>query len=318
MKIMGFGHRVYREYDPRSRVIEPWVERLADTPERQRLYDIARRIVDVMWREKRLFPNVDFYSALLYHFLGIPAVVVYAAVRALADQRLVGPHHGAARRQSLDSPRRRVRWPGTAGLRAARKIAAPPRDDVPMASPSVHRPAAGRRARANCRVRLRRRRLREEAYATARLSLMDSLGLRFWRSVFRSVRSSWAPSFPGQFSRAEPRPRHRVRTRSGPGGLLPGHHDPLAGLQRHLAGGRMGASLGQSGGDPGHCRLAQPRGPAGRPAAAASAGCLDRHDPGLRNSRRAGAGKRLQSGRSGSCPAGPRGIHRGRLADARR
>ena len=72
VKIMGFGHRVYREFDPRSRVIEPWVQRLADTPERRRLYDIARRIVEVMWLEKHLFPNVDFYSALLFHFLGIP------------------------------------------------------------------------------------------------------------------------------------------------------------------------------------------------------------------------------------------------------
>jgi len=72
VKIMGFGHRVYREFDPRSRVLEPWVESLADTPERRRLYEIARRIVDVMWREKEIFPNVDFYSALLYHFLGIP------------------------------------------------------------------------------------------------------------------------------------------------------------------------------------------------------------------------------------------------------
>ena len=72
VKIMGFGHRVYREFDPRSRVIETWVQRLADTPERRRLYDVAQRIVDVMWSEKRLFPNVDFYSALLYHYLGIP------------------------------------------------------------------------------------------------------------------------------------------------------------------------------------------------------------------------------------------------------
>jgi 2-methylcitrate synthase len=71
-KIMGFGHRVYREFDPRSRVIEPWVERLADTPERRRLYDVGRRIVDVMWREKRIFPNVDFYSSLVYHYLSIP------------------------------------------------------------------------------------------------------------------------------------------------------------------------------------------------------------------------------------------------------
>jgi 2-methylcitrate synthase len=71
-KIMGFGHRVYREYDPRSRVIEPYVERLADTPERRRLFDIGRRIVDVMWREKHIFPNVDFYGALLYHYMDIP------------------------------------------------------------------------------------------------------------------------------------------------------------------------------------------------------------------------------------------------------
>ena len=71
-KIMGFGHRVYREYDPRSRIVEPIVEQLADNPERRRLYDVGHRIVDVMWREKRIFPNVDFYGALLYHFLDIP------------------------------------------------------------------------------------------------------------------------------------------------------------------------------------------------------------------------------------------------------
>ncbi len=71
-KIMGFGHRVYKEFDPRSRIVEPIVEKLADSPERRRRYDVARRIVDVMWREKRIFPNVDFYGALLYHFLDIP------------------------------------------------------------------------------------------------------------------------------------------------------------------------------------------------------------------------------------------------------
>jgi 2-methylcitrate synthase len=71
-KIMGFGHRVYREYDPRSRIIETWAEKLADAPPRRRLFDIARRIVDVMWREKHLFPNLDFYGALIYHFLDVP------------------------------------------------------------------------------------------------------------------------------------------------------------------------------------------------------------------------------------------------------
>ena len=71
-KIMGFGHRVYREFDPRSRVIEPVVEKLADTPDRRRLYNVGSRIVDVMWREKHIFPNVDFHSALLYDYLNIP------------------------------------------------------------------------------------------------------------------------------------------------------------------------------------------------------------------------------------------------------
>jgi 2-methylcitrate synthase len=71
-KIMGFGHRVYREYDPRSRIVEPIVEKLADSADRRRLFDVGRRIVEVMWREKRIFPNVDFYGALLYHYLDIP------------------------------------------------------------------------------------------------------------------------------------------------------------------------------------------------------------------------------------------------------
>jgi 2-methylcitrate synthase len=71
-KIMGFGHRVYREYDPRSRIVEPIVEQLAGSAERRRQFDVGRRIVDVMWREKKIFPNVDFYGALLYHFLDIP------------------------------------------------------------------------------------------------------------------------------------------------------------------------------------------------------------------------------------------------------
>ena len=44
-KIMGFGHRVYREFDPRSRIIEPIVEKLADSPDRRRLYDVGTRIV---------------------------------------------------------------------------------------------------------------------------------------------------------------------------------------------------------------------------------------------------------------------------------
>ena len=70
--MMGFGHRVYRVSDPRSEVIKGWAKQLADAVGDARLYPVSERIEEVMWREKRLFPNLDFYSASAYHFLGIP------------------------------------------------------------------------------------------------------------------------------------------------------------------------------------------------------------------------------------------------------
>lgn len=71
-KIMGFGHRVYTDSDPRSDVIKAWSERLAVEVGDTVLYSVSERIEEVMWREKKLFPNLDFYSASAYHFCGIP------------------------------------------------------------------------------------------------------------------------------------------------------------------------------------------------------------------------------------------------------
>ncbi|HEY3116363.1 MAG TPA: citrate/2-methylcitrate synthase [Chloroflexota bacterium] len=90
--IMGFGHRVYRISDPRSDVIKAWAERLAavewdmlgthagsegmpwspSSGARTACLTVAERIEEVMRREKQLFPNLDFYSAAVYRFLGIP------------------------------------------------------------------------------------------------------------------------------------------------------------------------------------------------------------------------------------------------------
>lgn len=74
-KIMGFGHAVYRISDPRSEVIKPWAQRLASATNDTRYLPVAEAIEQVMWSEKRLFPNLDFYSALVYHFLGIPTLL---------------------------------------------------------------------------------------------------------------------------------------------------------------------------------------------------------------------------------------------------
>jgi 2-methylcitrate synthase len=70
--VMGFGHRVYKVSDPRSPVIKEWARKLAAAAGDKRIFPISERIEAVMWREKKLFPNLDFYSAAAYHFCGIP------------------------------------------------------------------------------------------------------------------------------------------------------------------------------------------------------------------------------------------------------
>lgn len=70
--IMGFGHRVYTKSDPRSDVIKSWSKKLAEKTGNGRLYPISERIEKIMWDEKKLFPNLDFYSASAYAFCNIP------------------------------------------------------------------------------------------------------------------------------------------------------------------------------------------------------------------------------------------------------
>lgn len=71
-KIMGFGHRVYTTCDPRSDIIKKWSHRLGEENKQLDLYHISERIEKVMWDEKKLFPNLDFYSASAYHYCDIP------------------------------------------------------------------------------------------------------------------------------------------------------------------------------------------------------------------------------------------------------
>jgi citrate synthase len=74
-KIMGFGHRVYKAYDPRARHLQVLAKQLATDTGNTALYEKSKRIEEVMGREvaaKGIYPNVDFYSATTYHSIGLP------------------------------------------------------------------------------------------------------------------------------------------------------------------------------------------------------------------------------------------------------
>lgn len=71
-KIMGFGHAIYRERDPRNDIIKKWSKRLSDEVGDTHLYAVSERCEAVMWREKKLFCNADFFHASAYRFMGIP------------------------------------------------------------------------------------------------------------------------------------------------------------------------------------------------------------------------------------------------------
>src|SRR3990167_59074 len=75
MKIMGFGHRVYKKSDPRSDIIKSWSQKLSIEARDRYLFAVSERIEAIMWDQKKLFPNLDFYSATAYHFCTIPTIL---------------------------------------------------------------------------------------------------------------------------------------------------------------------------------------------------------------------------------------------------
>ena len=78
-KIMGFGHRVYKTADPRNAIIKQWSKALAAECKDSRIYPVSEAIEDYMWSRKKLFPNLDFYSASAYYFMGIP-IALYTPI----------------------------------------------------------------------------------------------------------------------------------------------------------------------------------------------------------------------------------------------
>ena len=71
-KIMGFGHAIYKKSDPRNAIIKKWAKKLAEAAGDNTLYPVSLRCEEVMWREKQLFCNADFFHAPAYHLMDIP------------------------------------------------------------------------------------------------------------------------------------------------------------------------------------------------------------------------------------------------------
>ncbi len=111
-RLMGFGHRVYKNFDPRARIIKKYADQvLAELGTKDPLLDIAKRLEaaaleDAYFVERKLYPNVDFYSGILYRAMGIPTnmfTVMFAIGRL--------PGWIAQWKEMRDDPGRRIHRP---------------------------------------------------------------------------------------------------------------------------------------------------------------------------------------------------------------
>ncbi|MGE5858245.1 MAG: citrate synthase [Solirubrobacterales bacterium] len=138
-KLMGFGHRVYKNYDPRARIIKKHVEEVLEATGSNPLLDIAtylekRALDDEYFTSRKLYPNVDFYSGLIYEAMGIPTdmfTVIFAIPRtsgwiAQWMEQNEDPELKIARPRQIYSGRRDVDYTPIEEREGPEKITGPP------------------------------------------------------------------------------------------------------------------------------------------------------------------------------------------------
>jgi len=113
-KVMGIGHRVYKDGDPRAAILRKFSEQLTKKIGKPELYQMSILIDDTMQKEKGLMPNVDFYSATVYHSLGIPTDIF---TPIFAVSRIAGwIAHSMEQYANNRIYRPRGKWTGQSGL----------------------------------------------------------------------------------------------------------------------------------------------------------------------------------------------------------
>ena len=138
-KLMGFGHRVYKNYDPRARVIKEHVDAVFEVTGRNPKLDIAvelekRALDDDFFTSRKLYPNVDFYSGIIYEAMDIPTdmfTVIFAIPRTAGwvaqwMEMREDPERKIARPRQIYTGKRELQYVEMADREGPEKIVGPP------------------------------------------------------------------------------------------------------------------------------------------------------------------------------------------------
>ena len=138
-KLMGFGHRVYKNYDPRARIIQQHLDEVFEATEYNPLVEIARELEkraldDDYFTERKLYPNVDFYSGIIYEAMDIPTdmfTVIFAIPRTAGwvaqwMEMQEDPEKKIARPRQIYTGERELEYVGIEDRQGPEKIVGPP------------------------------------------------------------------------------------------------------------------------------------------------------------------------------------------------